>query len=123
MTMYKACSRCGRIHKANEKCYKGYSQYNDTEEYKMRNTNAWHKKSRQVKQDAQYQCEVCKDKGIIKIYPRLEVHHIEKVSQHPELLLDDDNLICLCVEHHKQADSGKLDKAYLKKIVQHRGDE
>lgn len=50
-------------------------------------------------------------------YNGLEVHHIEKVRDRKDLLLDDDNLICLCVEHHKQADKGILSKEFLKKSV------
>ena len=34
--------------------------------------------------------------------------------------LDNYNLICLCTDHHKQADQGKLDKEYLRKLARKR---
>jgi hypothetical protein len=45
------------------------------------------------------------------------VHHIEKLRENVDGLLDDDNLICLCGKHHKQADKGLIDKEYLKELV------
>jgi len=67
-------------------------------------------------------CEVCKAKGIITTNG-LEVHHIVKLNTNPDLLTDDDNLICLCVPHHKQADAGQIDSTYLKQLAQKRHDE
>ena len=63
--MYKACSRCGKIHDVNYKCYKGISYIAKGNERKLRNTNKWHKKSEEVREKAHYLCEVCLDKGII----------------------------------------------------------
>lgn len=117
--MYKACSRCGRIHPASFICNKG-KVYAGGEERKLRNKYAWALKSQQIREDSQNLCAVCRDIGVYT-YDNLEVHHIEKLAEHPEKLLDDDNLICLCVEHHKQADRGELDKDYLKKLAQGRG--
>ena len=62
-------------------------------------------------------CEVCRDEGELT-HEGLEVHHIEKISAAPDLYLDDDNLVCLCVRHHKLADEGKIDKEYLRKLAQ-----
>jgi hypothetical protein len=53
----------------------------------------------------------------IATYTGLEVHHIEKLRENVDGLLDDDNLICLCGKHHKQADKGLIDKEYLKELV------
>ena len=36
----------------------------------------------------------------------LEVHHIEKVMNNFEKAFDEQNLITLCVFHHKQAEQG-----------------
>ena len=85
----------------------------------MRSTNRWKQKSIEVRDKAQWMCEVCRDEGRIT-YEMLEVHHIEKVKDNSELLLDNSNLICLCVTHHKKADSGILKKDYLKKLAEAR---
>ena len=94
--------------------------YKETNERRLRDTYAWQKKSRQIREDSQYLCAVCRDRGVYT-YEGVEVHHIDKLSDNPEKLLDDDNLVCLCVEHHKQADRGDLDKDYLRKLAQGRG--
>ena len=35
-----------------------------------------------------------------KIWPAEEVHHIKELKEHPELALDDDNLVSLCTGCH-----------------------
>lgn len=67
-------------------------------------------------------CEVCFDQGIYN-YNQLETHHITKLSEDKELLLDNDNLICLCTYHHKMADKGLLDADYLRGLARRRGRE
>ena len=115
--MWKACSRCGKIHAAGHKCYEGIT-YGGGEERKLRNKYAWAKKSKQMRSDALF-CEVCKDEGVYT-YNNLEVHHIEKLRNAPEKLLDDDNLIVLCTYHHKLADRGELSRKYLESLVERR---
>ena len=114
--MYKSCSRCGKIHPVNVKCDKGMT-YMGGQERNLRSSWDWTKKSVQIRNKAQHLCEVCRDNGVFT-YNNLEVHHIEKVSDCPEKLLDDINLVCLCTEHHKQADSGELNKAYLMHLAE-----
>lgn len=121
---YKACSRCGKIHDTNFKCTHNkpkwdYERYGTAEERKLRNTSAWIKKSQEIREQAQYLCEVCRDKGIYN-YNDLEVHHITKIREDSTKLLEDTNLICLCIPHHKQADKGQLDKEYLTKLAKER---
>lgn len=116
--MFKACSRCGKIHDSRFKCNVG-KVYTGGEERKLRSSYDWTKKSKEIRESAQYLCEVCRDRGVYT-YENLEVHHIDKVKDNKDRLLDDDNLIVLCVEHHKQADAGKLDKDYLRKLAEHR---
>lgn len=119
--MYRSCTRCGKIHDVKHKCKVGLSKRkyksNDSEEYKLRNTTAWVYKSREMRERAGYLCEVCKDIGAYT-YEGLEVHHIEKLKDKTTKLLDDDNLITLCVFHHKLADNGMLDEGYLRKLVE-----
>lgn len=116
--MLRACSRCGRIHPYGYRCghNKPKYQYTGGKERELRNTWDWHKKSLEVRDKAQGLCEVCRDKGRY-VYEGLEVHHIEKVTERPDLLLDDENLVCLCARCHKQADRGELGKDYLKGLA------
>lgn len=118
--MLKACGYCGRIHKMGETCPKKPDKhYHKTTTDHLRDTYKWQKKREQIKQDAHYLCEVCKDQGHIT-NKGLEVHHIIKLNQAPELLTDDDNLICLCIPHHKQADAGEINPTYLKQLAKKR---
>lgn len=91
-------------------------RYKQDEERKIRSTYAWTKKARTIRDTAQYLCEVCRAKGIYT-YKNLEVHHIEKLRDRKDLTFDDDNLILLCQEHHKQAESGEISKDYLRSLV------
>lgn len=116
--MYKACSRCGKIHDYNKQCYKGII-YQGGEERKLRATYQWAKKSLEIRDKANYLCEVCRDQGVYT-YNDLEVHHIEKLREQPTLLLDNFNLVCLCKEHHMKADNGEIDKEYLKRLAKDR---
>ena len=118
--MYKACSRCGRIHASGYRCAAG-KIYQGGEERKLRNLHVWHKKAEEIKEKAGYLCEVCKAEGIYK-YSDLEVHHITKLRDNKEGLLDNNNLVCLCVEHHKKADKGKIDVGYLRELSKKRED-
>lgn len=87
-----------------------------TAEQKQRSRYAWTKKSLQVRDESNYLCAVCREKGVYT-YDGVEIHHITKLKDGGGLL-DDSNLICLCVEHHKQADEGKLDADYLRQLAQ-----
>ncbi len=116
--MMKSCSRCGKIHPANYKCNVNRT-YSGGAERELRAKNVWHKKSEQIRERADYLCEVCRDQGEIT-YQNLEVHHIEKLKDREDLLLEDLNLICLCQFHHKQADRGEIDKDYLKRLASER---
>ena len=119
--MYKSCSRCGKIHDSNFKCNVGKVYIKDNE-HKLRSTNKWTQKSLEIRERANYLCEVCRDEGKIT-YENLEVHHITKVRDDESLLLDNYNLICLCQEHHKQADKCMIDKDYLLSLAKRREDE
>ena len=120
--MYKACSRCGRIHDVRFKCPRqsyDYSRYADQTERKLRSTEAWKRKSLEIRAAAQYLCEVCRDQGVFT-YDNLEVHHIRKLRDDADGLLDNRNLICLCAAHHRQADAGEISAEYLSELVRRR---
>ena len=119
--MYKACARCGKIHQSTYICNvnKTKRKYVDTTERKLRSTSKWTDKSKEIRERANYLCEVCRDKGIYN-YKDLEVHHITKLSEDSSLLLDNFNLICLCRNCHKKADDGDIDKDYLMRLAKER---
>ncbi len=118
--MYKACSRCGRVHKFGEICPdKRKRFYQSTEERKLRSLNKWKEKSLEIRERANYLCEVCRDNNIF-VYDNIEVHHITKIKDDSSLMFDNENLICLCQEHHKQADRGQIDSDYLRDLARKR---
>ena len=121
--MYKSCSRCGKIHDYNYDCTVGKQKriYDRTEDRRLRSTNAWTQKSKEIREHAHYLCEVCRDCGMLT-YESIEVHHIIKVKNNKELLLDNYNLVCLCQEHHRQADSGLIPVEYLQDLARQRED-
>lgn len=116
--MKKACSRCGRYHDTNFKCRPDKKIKTGTDESKLRSTRKWTNKSIQIREQSQYLCAVCREQGVYNY--DVEVHHIESVKERPDLLLEDTNLICLCKMHHKLAESGEIDKEYLKKLAEKR---
>lgn len=118
--MWRTCSRCGRIHDSNFQHKRIYYQHHGKED-ELRNTNEWHKKSLEIRAAAGWLCEVCKDQGRYDVHDRLEVHHITKLGDDPEGLLDDSNLICLCATHHHNADNGELSADYLRRLAERRG--
>ena len=94
-------------------------EYKGGEERTLRSTYKWTKKSEDIRERANWLCEVCRDQGVYT-YEDLSVHHIDKVREDSSKLLDDENLICLCDLHHKQADSGEISKDYLRELVKKR---
>lgn len=120
MGSFKSCSRCGKVVPYNHKCNKGkvYKQNNID---KLRSTHRWTMKSIEIREASKYLCSVCLDKGIYN-YDDIEIHHIIKLQDDPDRLLDNYNLICLCKKHHKEADNNKLDKDYLLRLARDRED-
>ena len=60
-------------------------------------------------------CRIFQKRGI-----DIEVHHIVKVREDETRLLDNLNLICLCKDHHEQADNNEIDKDYLIELARKR---
>lgn len=116
--MYKSCSKCGKIHDIKYKCNVG-RLYNGGEERALRNSHQWHSKAVEIKERSNYLCEVCKQEGKYT-YDNLEVHHIVKVRDDKDKLLDDYNLICLCTYHHKLADNNEIDPNILRLLAEER---
>lgn len=117
---FYACSRCGKIHPKGYVCKVEKKHYKYSyKESRMRSKSAWTEKSKQIREDANYLCEACKDKGIYN-YRNLEVHHILKLRDRPDLLLDNYNLICLCKDCHRLADAGIVSVDYLQELAKRR---
>ena len=112
--MKKACSKCGKIHDINYKCSKDKRIKTDSEA-KLRSSYKWKMKSLEIREKANYLCEVCRAEN--KYNYDVEVHHIVSIKEDKALLLDDSNLICLCKLHHKLAETGQIDKEYLQELA------
>lgn len=118
--MLRACGKCGRIHSDSYDCGQGFKRkYKETDETKLRSQYSWKVKREIIREQSLYLCAVCRDQGDYSA-KRLEVHHVKKLRDDPSGLLDDNNLICLCTEHHKQADDGKLSEKYLRELINKR---
>ncbi|MDQ0976515.1 5-methylcytosine-specific restriction endonuclease McrA [Neobacillus niacini] len=78
-------------------------------ETKFLKSAAWKKKRLKIiKRDGEV-CQRCLIKWNIETTNPLEVHHIKPRSTHPELRLDDDNLITLCKSCNTQLGTKPLD--------------
>ena len=95
-----------------------------TEQRRFRNSQAWIKKSTEVKQKAKYLCEVCLEGTYNTInlltYKDLETHHIEPIGENFDRRLDNYNLIVLCQQHHKMSEKGDIPRDYLFKLAKKR---
>lgn len=118
--MYKACSRCNRIHSTTYNC-NHLREKKPTKASSLRQLSAWHSKSSEIRKRSNYLCEVCREEGTYN-YKNLEVHHITSIEEDKDRLLDNYNLICLCQEHHKEAEAGKIDRDYLYELARRRED-
>lgn len=125
MSKLKTCTYCHKIHDVKMKCTakKGYyreknSRYEKDKNYiKFIKSKQWFKKSQEIKLLDSHCCLVCKSLGLNSpVY--LEVHHIVKYRNDTSLRLDNDNLITLCIAHHKQADSDKIQASELYRLIE-----
>lgn len=120
MSRLKSCKYCGCIHPAGHVCDKRPKRvYKRSEAEHGRYTGDWTHKVEEIKSRSHYLCAYCRSQGILT-YEGLEVHHIIKLRDRPELLLEDSNLVCLCVRHHKEADRGEIDAKVLYALVRQR---
>lgn len=103
------------MHPYNQKCY-AFKEYSGGEERSLRSKYVWTQKSIEIREKANYLCEVCRDSGIYN-HESLEVHHIEKLKDNKDLYLENENLVLLCTEHHKLADKNQIDKDYLRSLA------
>ena len=125
MAKLKTCSYCHKIHDVKMKCTakRGYyreknSRYEKDKDYtRFIKSKQWFNKSQEIKLLDSHCCLVCKSLGLNSpVY--LEVHHIVKYRNNTSLRLDNDNLITLCIAHHKQADSDKIQASELYRLIE-----
>ena len=120
--MYKACQKCGRIHCVGYECRANRSVSTaKTTDQKLRSTQRWQDKSREIRDASRWLCAICEEEGTYS-YNKLEVHHITKLKDDEDGLLDNYNLICLCKYHHELADAGELDVEHLRELARRRED-
>lgn len=114
--MFKSCSVCGGIHLfSKNKCQKNRYKFKSRQENeldKLRQKNKYRKTANYVKENYYNLCAVCLSEGVLNS-EKLEVHHIEKIRERPDLAYEKSNLICLCSQHHRLAEKGELSKEYL----------
>lgn len=118
--MLKSCKYCGRIHDSKFDCgMKPKRRKEPTQINKFRWSRRWRTKRNDIVDRDNSLCMVCRENKIYN-YDGLEVHHIVSLEEDYDLRLDDENLITLCVTHHKQADAKEIDKEYLRGILESR---
>lgn len=68
------------------------------------NSPEWKTKRIEILQRDNYECQWCKEAGRVTVADEsiLEVDHIQELSEHPELALDNDNLRTLCKDCHNR---------------------
>ncbi|PTI27810.1 HNH endonuclease [Staphylococcus xylosus] len=82
--------------------------YNDSKERKrFYNTKAWRELRAYIVKRDNYECQHCKLEGKVTVdredkHKTLEVDHIKELENYPDLKLDEDNLITLCVWCHNK---------------------
>ena len=124
MAKLKTCTYCRKIHDSKIKCgaKRGYyreknTRYEKDKGYlKFIKSKQWFNKSQEIKLLDSHCCLVCKSLKLNSpVY--LEVHHIVKFRNDSSLGLDNSNLITLCVNHHKMADSNKIQVSELHRLI------
>lgn len=110
-----SCSSCGKIHEATYICDKKKANMKrNRDRYKeklkgtkdIRSTGRWKRKANDIKVRDLGLCQMCKHNMDMLSDMRLfnainvQVHHIIKIKDNPDLAFEDSNLITLCRYHH-----------------------
>lgn len=118
--MLVSCRYCGRIHERSFDCGKRPARRGKRKEQeKIRQKARVKKKMEQVKKDAGYLCEYCLSQGRLT-YTDLQTHHIIKLTQRPDLAVEDTNLVVLCHSCHEKAEKGEISPQFLSELAQKR---
>ena len=119
---YVTCTYCGIVERGHICPYKPKRKKEEiTKERKFRNTKAWAKKSKEIRERDKYLCQVCLSGKYntfnVLNYDKIEVHHIVPLSVDYNKRLDNGNLITLCKFHHIMAEKGEISQEELKKLI------
>lgn len=91
------CCRCDKIVKGVCPCYNKVRDSKRETSHKRGYDSKW-RKCRASFLSKQPLCHDCSERGWVT--PAVDVHHILKVADHPELRLDHANLMALCKSCH-----------------------
>ena len=118
MAMLKSCSRCGQIHDINHKCYANAKNYYkaDPKIRQFRNSTDWKYKTEEIKSRDKYLCKICLSENIFN-YKNLSVHHITPLAEDWSRRLDNNNLITVCEEHHRNCENGVIPRAKQYELI------
>ncbi|MEZ7740485.1 HNH endonuclease [Gemella sanguinis] len=125
MSKLKTCHYCQKIHDSSIKCGGKRSYYReknnrytkDKDYLSFIKSKEWLNKSVEIKLLDNYNCLVCKSLGLVSP-TYLEVHHIEKVRMNNDNRLENNNLITLCIHHHKQAENSTISSTELHNLIE-----
>lgn len=123
--MLVSCKHCGGVHNRGVICAKKIQpkrlKKEDTSITRFRASRAWKKKRAAIRERDKQLCQICLTERFSTIrkynFELLEVHHIEPLVENWSARLLDNNLITLCVSHHKMAENGIISRAILMDIV------
>lgn len=113
--MKRYCTICHKIH--DGRCKPPQRVNTARPEFvKFRSSAVWQNKRQAIRRRDLQCCRVCAELGIIN-NKELSVHHIIPLDTAWERRLEDENLITLCVQHHRQADAGRIPAAQLRRLA------
>lgn len=121
--MLKSCKYCGKVHDSRYDCGRKPVRRKKirTTQNSFRSTQAWKRKSLEIRERDHYLCQVCLRNlyGTISRYnnQQIEVHHIVPLIEDYDRRLDNDNLISLCTMHHGMAEDEVIPRAVLTDIA------
>lgn len=120
--MMTICPSCGGLHLLGTRhCRPSRMPKRETVANGIRKTYKWRTKSEQVRERDRYLCRVCltNEYNTVQQYTseRISVHHIVPLAEAPDQGFNNDNLISVCVYHHKLAESGKIPRLLLKQLA------
>ena len=106
MSRLISCCRCGRIHREGECTVKPTDSSGKVKTKKYRSCTRWNKVRKIALERDYYMCKMCLAENVIT-RDKLEVHHIIPIAVDSNKAYDVDNLITLCVNHHKMVEGDK----------------
>ncbi len=121
--MLMSCKHCGGIHQRTYTCPSKPKRTNYSVTYidKFRWSKPWQRKRKYINARDKHLCQIC-----LRLrhhtqtqynFNDIEVHHIDPVANAWDRRLEDENLISLCVTHHKMAECGEISKVELFEIA------